>query len=59
MSDDRAKQRAQKFIEEQKRILVEHGDSVVQSKCKDAVSSVTKVFKAIGTTSKHSVQAKS
>jgi hypothetical protein len=57
MSDDRAKQMAQKFIEGQKKILEQYGDKVIQSKCKDAVSSVTKVFKAIN--SKDTAQAKS
>ncbi len=56
MSEDRAKKMAQKFIEDQKRILEQYGDKVIQSKCNDAVSSVTKIFKAIG---KDTAQAKS
>jgi hypothetical protein len=47
MSADQAKKLAQKFIEDQKRILEEYGDSVVKSKCKDAVASVQEIFKAI------------
>ncbi|HKM81920.1 MAG TPA: hypothetical protein VJY15_13285 [Candidatus Acidoferrum sp.] len=59
MSNERAKILAQKFMEEQKKILREYGDTVVESNCKEAVSSVTKVFKAIGTSPKQSAQAKS
>jgi len=59
MSEERAKILAKKFVEEQKKILKEYGDTVVESNCKQAVSSVTKVFKAIGTSAKQSAQAKS
>lgn len=53
MSNAQAKQMAEKFIEEQKKILEQYGDKVVQSKCKDAVTSVAKVFKAIGASQTH------
>ncbi len=64
MSEEQAKKLAQKFIEDQKRILEEYGDSVVKSKCKDAVASVQEIFKAIAskpteTRAKAASQAKS
>ena len=40
MSKDQAKKLAEKFIEEQARILEEYGDSVVKSKRKNAVACV-------------------
>jgi hypothetical protein len=47
MSEKQAKKLATQFIEDQKRILEEYGDSVVKSKCKDAVASVQQLFQAI------------
>ena len=47
MSKDQAKKLAEKFIEEQERILLEYGDSVVKSKRKNAVASVQQIFQAI------------
>ena len=47
MSSDDIKKLAQQFIDEQKRILEEHGDGVVRSKYKDAVASAQKTFEAI------------
>jgi uncharacterized membrane protein len=47
MSKEQAKKLAEKFIEEQERILVEYGDSVVKSKRKNAVASVQQIFQAI------------
>lgn len=52
MSAQQAKELAQRFIEEQKRILGKHGDAPVRaSKCKEAVSSVQKTFQALSTAS--------
>ena len=47
MSKAEAKKMAEKFIEEQKRILEQYGDGVVKSKCKEAVMSVQAVFQQI------------
>jgi hypothetical protein len=44
---DEARALARKFIEEQKRILEEHGDGVVEEKYKHAVASVQEVFQTL------------
>jgi len=51
MSKEQAKKLAEKFIEEQVKILEEYGDSVVKSKRKDAIASVQQIFQAIGSKS--------
>jgi hypothetical protein len=48
MSKERAKKLAEKFIDEQAKILEEYGDSVIKSKRKSAVASVQQIFQAIG-----------
>ena len=48
MSEEQAKKLAEKFINEQVKILEEFGDSAVKSKRKDAVASVQQIFQAIG-----------
>jgi hypothetical protein len=52
MSKDQAKEFAQKFIDEQKRILEEFGDSAVASKCKEAVASAQKLFQELSAKAK-------
>ena len=47
MSKEQAKKLAEKFIQEQERILEEYGDSVVKSKRKAAIASVQQIFQAI------------
>lgn len=47
MSNDQIRKIAKQFIEDQKRILEEHGDSVVRSKYKEAIASAQKTFAAI------------
>jgi len=51
MSKEQAKKMAEKFIEEQARILEEYGDRVIKSKRKDAVASVQQIFQALGSKS--------
>jgi len=51
MSKEQAKKLAEKFIEEQERILVKYGDSVVKSKRKNAVASVQQIFQEIASKS--------
>jgi vacuolar-type H+-ATPase subunit E/Vma4 len=51
MSKDQAKRLAEKFIDEQARILEEYGDRVIKSKRKSAVASVQQIFQAIGSKS--------
>jgi vacuolar-type H+-ATPase subunit H len=64
MSKEEAKKLAEKFIQEQERIIEEYGDSVVKSKRKDAIASVQQIFEAIAsrpvvTTTKNDSHAKS
>ena len=47
MLNDEIKKIAKQFIDDQKRILEEHGDSVVRSRYQDALASAEKTFKAI------------
>lgn len=51
MSKEEAKKLAEKFMQEQERILEEYGDSVVKSKRRDAVASVEQIFQALGSKS--------
>jgi hypothetical protein len=44
MSNDQIKKLAKTFIEEQRRILEEHGDGVVRSKYNAAIASAQKTF---------------
>jgi hypothetical protein len=50
MSSQQAKELAQKFIEEQKRILNKHGDTSVRTK--EAVTSAQKTFQNLSTAAK-------
>ncbi len=47
MSKNDVKKLAEQFIAEQKRILEEHGDTIVRSKYKDAIEGARKTFSAI------------
>jgi hypothetical protein len=47
MSTNDAKKLAKDFIDAQKRILEEHGDTIVRSKYKDAVEGARKTFLAM------------
>lgn len=47
MSRDQLKKFAKQFIDDQKRILEEHGDKVIHSKYKEAIDSAQKTFEAI------------
>lgn len=59
MSDQQIKKLARNYMNEQKKILKEHGDSVVQAKYGEAVASVEKIFRAIAKDAKSTAQAKS
>lgn len=56
MSKTEARKLAEQFMKEQQRILEEHGDRVVKSRCKGAVASVQQIFEAIA--NKPSLKAK-
>jgi hypothetical protein len=58
MSKNEAKELAIKFIDEQRRILESHGDAVIRSKCKDAVSGAQKIFETLSS-KPASIQTKS
>jgi hypothetical protein len=47
MSEKQLKQLAKTFIDEQKRILEEHGDGIVRSKYNDAILSAQKTFASL------------
>jgi hypothetical protein len=47
MTDTEVKKLARQFMNEQKEILEEHGDTVVRSKYKEAVLSAERTFRAI------------
>jgi hypothetical protein len=47
MSNIEVKQLAKKYIEEQKKVLESHGDSIVRGKFKDAVNGAEKTFEMI------------
>jgi hypothetical protein len=49
MSDTEIKKLAREFIDSQKKILEEHGDSIVKSKYEEAVVSAEKIFRSIVT----------
>ncbi len=51
MSSKQIKQLAKEFIDQQKRILEQHGDRIVRSKYRDAVDGARKTFEAISTAS--------
>jgi hypothetical protein len=51
MSTDDTKKLAKQFIDDQKRILEQHGDRVVRSKYKDAIAGAQRTFEAISTAS--------
>jgi hypothetical protein len=51
MSEAQIKKLAKEFIEEQKRILVQHGDRVVSKKYKEALAGAQKTFQMISTAS--------
>ena len=61
MSDREIKKLARLYIDGQKKILEEHGDSIVRSKYKEAVASAEKTFRTIASKPKSSsmIQAKS
>lgn len=47
MSKNEAKELAKKYIEEQRRILESHGDTVVRAKFREAVNGAQKTFEMI------------
>jgi hypothetical protein len=59
MSDQKVRKLARAYMNEQKKILKEYGDSVVQSKYNEAVVAVERIFREIANKPKASAQAKS
>ncbi len=51
MSGNQIKQLAKNFIDDQKRILKEHGDGIVKSKYREAVDGARKTFETISAAS--------
>lgn len=47
MSKNEAKELAKRYIQEQKKVLESHGDSVVRGKFKEAVNGAQKTFETI------------
>lgn len=52
MSNEQIKELAKTFINEQKRVLEEYGDSVVRSKYKEAVQGAQRTFQMINKASR-------